>query len=94
MNEVLFKKEQPIYNAEYPSGFKIISKQTYTLNGNKVYGIVFIIKDKHYPQIMENQEINIVKNHKTYTIDYIATLKDFNNQKINFNIITKSLKIK
>ena len=84
---------EAIYNAEYPSGFKIISRQMYTLNGNKVYGMVFIIKDKYYPQIMENQEINIVKNHKTYTIDYIATLKDFNNQKINFNIITKSLKI-
>ncbi len=84
---------ESIYNTEFPSGFKIISKQISTLNGNKAYGMVLIINDKHYTETMENQEINIVKNHKTYTIDYIATLKDFNNEKINFNVITKSLKI-
>jgi hypothetical protein len=79
-----------IYDVDFPSGFKIISKQTYTLNGNKVYGMVFTINNKkYYPEVMEYQELNIVKNHNIYTIDYIAPLKVFNSQKITFNIISK-----
>jgi hypothetical protein len=84
-----------MYSVEFPSGFKIISKQTYTLNSNKVYGMVFTINNKkYYSETMEDQELNILKNHKIYTIDYIAPLKDFNNEKIIFNIISKSLIIK
>ena len=83
-----------MYSVEFPSGFKIISKQTYTLNGNKVYGMIFTINNKkYYPETIVDQELNILKNHKIYTIDYIATLKEFNNEKIDFSIITKSLKI-
>lgn len=85
---------ESMYYAEYPSDFKIISKQFYTLNGNKVYQLVYIINNKkYYPVPMETKEVNIIKNHKTYTLDLTAPLKTFSNQKIDFNIILQSLKI-
>ena len=85
---------QSIYNVEFPSGFKILSKHTYTLNGNKVYEMLYTINNKkYYPAIMKNKEINIIKNHKTYIMDFIATLKNYDKEKIDFNIIANSLKI-
>ena len=46
-----------------------------------------------YTEIMEDQEVNISKNGKTYTMDCIATVKDFNTEKSNFDMILKSIKI-
>lgn len=84
-----------IYNVEFPSGFKIISRHTYTLNGNKVYEMVYTINNKkYYPEIMKNKDINIVKNHKTYILEFTATLKNFDKEKIDFDIIANTLKIK
>lgn len=83
-----------VYNMEFPTGFKIISKQTYTLNGYKVYGMVYTINNKkYYPVIMQTKQINIVKNHKTYVLEFTASKKTFDNQKIDFNIIAQSFKI-
>lgn len=84
---------ESIIFAEYPSGFKVISRQMYTLNGNKVYGLIYTMNTKYYPVVMETKEINIVKNHKIYTMDLTAPQKTFANQKIDFNIIAQSLKI-
>lgn len=85
---------EAIYNTEFPSDIKLISRQTYTLNGNKVYGLVYTINNKkYYPVVMETKEINIIKNHKTYTMDFTAPLKTFDNSRIDFNIIAQSLKI-
>jgi hypothetical protein len=84
-----------VYNVEFPKGYKIISKQIYTLNGNKVYGSIYTINNKDiYPVIMETKEINIIKNHKNYIMDFTAPQKSFANEKIDFNIIAQSLKIK
>ncbi|UTB32483.1 MAG: Ig-like domain-containing protein [Methanobacterium sp. ERen5] len=84
---------ESIYDAVYPSGFKVISRQIYTLNGNKVYGLIYTINAKYYPVTMETKEINIIKNHKTYTMDFTAPLKTFANEKTDFNIIAQSFKI-
>ncbi|MGB7969813.1 MAG: Ig-like domain-containing protein [Methanobacterium sp.] len=85
---------QEIKSATYPSGFKILSKSTYTLNGNSAYGLIFTINNKEiYPEIMEDQEVNIAKNGKTYTIDCISTVTDFNSEKPIFNMILNSIKI-
>ncbi len=82
-----------INNVEFPSGFKIVSKQTYTLNGCKVYGMIYTINNKkYYPVTMETKMMNIVKNHKTYTMELTAPLKTFANEKIDFNIISQSFK--
>lgn len=83
-----------IYDIEFPSGYKIISKQTYTLNGNKAYGMFYTINNKkEYPVIMETKEIQIVKNHKTYILDFTTTQKSFKNELIDFNVILQSFKI-
>lgn len=85
---------EAIYNAKFPSGFKKISSQSYNLNSNKVYEIVYTITDKKmYSVIMETKEINIVKNHKTYTMYLTAPQKTFDNEKIDFNILKQNLKI-
>ena len=83
-----------MYSANFPTGFKVISKHIYTLNGNRVYGLVYTINNKkYYPVIMETKEINIVKNHKIYTMDFTAPQKTFAYEKNDFNIIAQSLKI-
>jgi len=83
-----------IYNVQFPSGYKIISKQIYTINSNKVYGMVYTINNKNeYPVIMKTKELDIVKNHKTYILYFTAMDKSFANQQIDFNIISQSFKI-
>jgi methionine-rich copper-binding protein CopC len=83
-----------VYNMEFPSGFKIVSKQTYTLNGYKVYGMIYTINNKkYYPVIMQTKLMNIIKNHKTYTMEFTAPIKTFANEKTDFNIIAQSFKI-
>ena len=42
---------------------------------------------------MEYQEVNIAKNGKTYTMDCIATVTDFNSEKTIFDMIINSIKI-
>ena len=46
-----------------------------------------------YPETIENQEIDIVKNNKTYTLYLTATPKDFNTAKNNFDVIISSFKL-
>ena len=78
----------------YPSGFKVLSKKLVILNGVQAYDTLFTINNKKfYTETMENQEIDIVKNNKTYTLDLIAPVKDFSNVKTDFDIIISSLKI-
>jgi hypothetical protein len=85
---------QLIQTSTYPSGFKVLVKKMITLNGVKAYDTIFTINNKGmYTEIMENQEIDIVKNNKTYSLVLIAPAKDFNSVKTNFDIIISSLKI-
>ncbi len=75
-------------------GYKIISKTTLTLNGNKAYEIMYTISDKSvYNQIMEDQEIYLVKNHKLYILDYTAPYKTFSNEKGTIALILNGFKI-
>ena len=39
---------QGIENCIFPSGFKVLSKSTYTLNGTSAYGIIYTINNKDY----------------------------------------------
>ncbi|WP_048186394.1 Ig-like domain-containing protein [Methanobacterium lacus] len=86
--------EASMIYTEYPKGYTIISKQWYTLNGNRVYEEVCTIKpDKYCPVTLENKEMTIIKNHKIYTFDFTAPLKTFSNSKTDFNTIAQSFKI-
>jgi hypothetical protein len=77
-----------------PSGYKKISKSTLTLNGNKAYENTYTINDKSvYNQIMEDQEIYLIKNHKLYILDFIAPYKTFSNEKGTFDILLNGFKI-
>ena len=85
---------QLIKSSTFPSGFKVLGKKMITINGTPAFEAVFTINDKQmYPGIMETQEIDIVKNHKTYSLDFIAPVKEFNGAKTNFDIIINSFKI-
>ena len=83
-----------IETSTYPSGFKVLAKKMITLNGVQAYDTLFTINNKDmYSEAMENQEIDIVKNNKTYSLDLIAPVNEFNNVKTNFDIIISSLKL-
>ena len=83
-----------IETSTYPSGFKVLSKKIVTLNGVQAFDTLYTINNKDmYTETMENQEIDIVKNNKTYSLDVIAPLKEFNSVKTNFDIIISSLKL-
>jgi methionine-rich copper-binding protein CopC len=83
-----------IETSTYPTGFKVLSKKMITLNGIRAYDTLYTINNKDmYTETMENQEIDIVKNNKTYSLDLIAPVKEFNSVKTNFDIIISSLKI-
>jgi hypothetical protein len=85
---------QLIKSASFPSGFKVLSKKMITFNGIPAFDVLFTINDKkEYPVIMENKEIDIVKNHKTYSLDFLAPVTEFNSAKTNFDIVMNSLKI-
>ena len=75
-------------------GYKIISKTTLTLNGNKAYEIMYTVNDKSmYNQIMGDQEIYLVKNHKLYILDYTAPYNTFSNEKGTIALILNGFKI-
>jgi hypothetical protein len=77
-----------------PPGYKIISKSTLTLNGNKAYENTYTINDKNiYNQIMEDQEIYLIKNHKLYILDFIAPYKTFSNEEGTFATLLNDFKI-
>ena len=83
-----------IETSTYPSGIKVLAKKMITLNGVQAYDTLFTINNKElYTEKMENQEIDIVKNNKTYSLDLIAPVNEFNSVKTNFDIIISSLKI-
>ena len=83
-----------IVTSSYPSGFKALSKKMITLNGIRACDALFIINNKQmYPETIESQEIDIVKNNKTYSLYLTATPKDFNSAKNNFDIIISSFKL-
>jgi hypothetical protein len=83
-----------IETSTYPSGFKVLAKKMITLNGVQAYDTLFTINNKDmYSEAMENQEIDIVKNNKTYSLDLIAPVNEFNSVKTNFDIIISSLKL-
>ena len=77
-----------------PPGYKIISKSTLTLNGNKAFENTYTINDKNiYNQIMEDQQIYLIKNHKLYILDFIAPYKTFGNEKGTFTTFLNGFKI-
>jgi hypothetical protein len=83
-----------IKSATFPSGVKILSKKLITLNGIKAYDTVYTVNNLNmYPEIVENEEFDFVKNNKTYVLDCIVGVKNFKTEKSNFDIIINSLKI-
>jgi hypothetical protein len=65
-----------------------------TLNGIRARDTLFMINNKQmYHGTIESQEIDIVKNNKTYSLYLSATPKDFNSVKTNFDIIISSFKL-
>ena len=85
---------ESIKSATYPSGVKILSKKLITLNGLKGYDTLYTVNNLGmYPEIVENEEFDFVKNNKTYVLDCIASVKNFKTEESNFDIIINSLKI-
>jgi Bacterial Ig-like domain len=83
-----------IKDSPFPSGFKVLAKKMITFNGTPAFETVFTINNKQmYPGIMQTLEIDIVKNHKTYSLDFIAPIKEFNSAKTTFDIIINSFRI-
>lgn len=80
-------------NPDIP-GYKLISQTKTTINGNTAYEYFFTINDKDvYNQIMEDQQINIVKDNKIFTMDLIAPYATFSNEKSTYATIINSFKI-
>ena len=76
------------------NGFKVLSGKMVKLNGLSAYDTVYIINNKkYYPVPMEIKEIDIIKNHKTYSLIVSATTKQFTSVKTNFDILISSFKI-
>jgi hypothetical protein len=83
-----------IKNGLFTSGIKVISKKSLTINGNNAYEFIYTTNDHVvYPGTTEDEEIDIVKNHKIYTIDCFAPPNNFGAEKSTFDIMIDSLKI-
>ena len=85
---------EAIQHIIYPSGYNVISKRILTLNGIKAYETIYTINNPNiFTEIMKSQQILLVKNNNTYSIDFLATLKEFDAQKLNLDIMLNSFKI-
>ena len=85
---------EAIQHIIYPSDYKVISKRILTLNGIKAYETIYTINNPNiFTEIMKSQQILLVKNNNTYSIDFLATLKEFDAQKLNLDIILNNFKI-
>jgi len=83
-----------IQTSTNPSGFQKISNNTLKIDGNTAYETTYTINNPTiFPEITTDQQIALVKNGTTYSLDFQAPTNDFNNEKPNFDIILNSFKI-
>ena len=82
-----------IQSSTFPSGFQKISNNTIVIDGNMAYETTFAVNNSDIlPGITTDQEIALVKNGTTYSLDFQAPTNDFNNEKPNFDIILNTFK--
>ena len=85
---------EAIQHIIYPSGYNVISKRILTLNGIKAYETIYTINNPNiFTEIMKSQQILLVKNNNSYSIDFLATLKEFDAQILNLDIMLNNFKI-
>jgi PsbP-like protein len=83
-----------IQNSINPDGFQKISNNTLTIDGNTAYETTYTVNNHTiFPEITTDQQIALVKNGTTYSLDFQAPTNEFNNEKPNFDIILNSFKI-
>ena len=74
--------------------YKKISNNTITFDGNTAYENTYIVNDSNrFNQTMKEEEINFIKNGKTYSLIFDAPENTFDTEQSNFNIILNSFKI-
>jgi len=73
-------------------GYKKISDNMTTIDGNKAYESIYAINDPIAGK-SKFELIYFVKNGKTYIITFSAANKDFDKEKANFDMILKSFKV-
>ena len=71
-----------------------LSNNTITFDGNTAYENIYIVNDSNrFNQTMKEEEINFIKNGKTYSLIFDAPQNTFDTEKSNFNITLNSFKI-
>lgn len=77
----------------YPIGWTKISGTILKIDGKIASEKTFRVNDSHYDGLMKDQEIEIVKNGKTYSLGFMAPYNDFDKEKPHFDLMLNSFKV-
>jgi hypothetical protein len=80
-------------NSEIPEGWNEVSNGTITISNETTIEETFTVNDAHYAELMRFEQVNFMKNGKTYSMLIQATDNDFDKEKSNFEIILNSFNV-